>query len=242
VKQQATNIIPALSQCRKPQLQCSQAMPQGGAEESLSPMIELCIGRRDNAHIHRADTTTRGLHLSTFQSTQQLRLHSLWSFTNLVHEQGTAVGTLEVPGLLSVGTGVGTAPGTEQFRSRQLGGNRRHIDGQHIDILPQTTPMNRAGHQFLTTAGLAQQKNRRIAQGQLAYLRTQFLQDIAFTHKATKIRLDSVGLIQLQVQYNTPRQHQHQPLPYAMPGNAAGIRDPFPTQEKAAACGGYIEQ
>ena len=75
------------------------------------------------------------------------------------------MGPLEAPPVGALGAGESPPFVSEQFRFKQLGGNRRAVDRHKRAIAARAKGMQGARHQLLAGAGLAGNDHRRIGRG-----------------------------------------------------------------------------
>ena len=108
------------------------------------------------------------LQLLLLQDAQQLDLLRQRHAFDLVEEQGTAMGMLELADALALRAGEGTALMTEQLALEQLLGNRRAVQRHERLVGARPEVVQAAGNQFLAAAGLAtdQDVHRGRRQGQ----------------------------------------------------------------------------
>jgi hypothetical protein len=122
---------------------------------------EISVGRRDQAHVdasrgHAADA----LKLALLQRPEQLDLHFQGDLTDLVQEQGPAVGQLEAAGLAGDRAGEGAALVAEELRLDEIPGDGRAVDADERLVLAGGVVVDRRGHQLLTGARLAGDEHR----------------------------------------------------------------------------------
>src|SRR6185312_11921958 len=74
--------------------------------------------------------------------------------TNLIEEQRTAIGLLEAPATLSLGTGERALLVAEQLRFQQVSRNGGCVEGNEGFAGARTVVVQGAGHELLARAGL----------------------------------------------------------------------------------------
>ncbi len=90
-------------------------------------------------------------------------LHVQRHLANLVQEQRTAVGLLELARKATTAGACKSAVGiAEEFAGQQLTGKSAAVDGNERTVGAVTRPMKRPGKEFLPGSGFAKQQYRQI--------------------------------------------------------------------------------
>ena len=83
----------------------------------------------------------------------------MWDLTDLVEEQGAAIGELKAPDAIAVGAGERTLHVTEKLALEQLPRNRRAIHPDQRTLGARASRMNRPRHQLLADPGFAEDEH-----------------------------------------------------------------------------------
>src|SRR5580658_10520167 len=102
-----TNIRPALAKRRQVDLERIEAEKEIFAKQLVAHhLAEIAIGRTEHSNIDPEGLVLADLaNLTGFQKSQQLHLHALVELAHFVKEKRAAVGDLEEPLAMGVGTG-----------------------------------------------------------------------------------------------------------------------------------------
>jgi hypothetical protein len=136
------------------------------------------VGRHQDADVHRhRRLAAHPLHLAALHRPQQLGLQRQGSLTDLVEEEGAAVGDLEVTAAQPVGAGEGAALVAEELAFEQRLGDGGAVDGDEGPLGARSGGVDAARQPLLADAGLAEQHQGRAPLGELVRLRQQALHD-----------------------------------------------------------------
>src|SRR5690606_20385812 len=107
---------------------------------------EAPVGRGDDADIDRlGDAATESLELARLDHAQQLDLRVQRQLTDLVEEQGGAVGVLEAADMAVEGAGEAALLMPEQHRFDEIFGDRAAIDDMELLLAARGGGVDRLG-------------------------------------------------------------------------------------------------
>src|SRR6059036_175444 len=159
---QWSHVLAALAERRQAEHQALQAEVEVLAEPTLrDAALEGPIAGGDDPHVHRGGTCrpdpVEGLFL---KNAEELRLVVGPQLTDLVQEDRSAVGLLEIPPPLRDGTGEATPDVAEQLALEQLGRDGGHVDRDERRTGAGAQAVGRPREQLLACSGLARYQNR----------------------------------------------------------------------------------
>ncbi|MNH10705.1 hypothetical protein D3C79_701920 [compost metagenome] len=114
---QDQHVIAAFAQRRNRHRIDRQTMVQIGAEQAFANAVrQVAVGGGNDAHIHMQRLVRpQALDLAVLQGAQQFGLHAQGQLADFVEKQRAAIGRIETPGAVTVGTGEGTFDVAEQL-------------------------------------------------------------------------------------------------------------------------------
>ena len=146
-------------------------------------------GQNPNVDLFRS-RAAHGLEPFLLEDPQQPRLKLGRELTDLVEEQGSAVGEREPTLALARRAGEGALLVAEELALDQIRGNRGAIDGDERPILARRPGVNGAGHELLPGSGLTQNQDGGVGRRHLIH----FVQNRANGRTAPE---DLAGALQL---------------------------------------------
>ncbi|OPZ01793.1 MAG: hypothetical protein BWZ09_02644 [Alphaproteobacteria bacterium ADurb.BinA305] len=158
------NIHRSFAQRRHVQRYGRQAVVEILAEAPLTDLgLEIAVGRRNHTHVdrHRSRATERA-ELPFLQHAQQFHLEGRRGLADLVEEDRAAIGLLEAPGAVLVGTGEGAALVAEQFGLEQLVGQRTAVLDDEGLVGPPAAVVDGARHHLLAGSRFAADQYRQV--------------------------------------------------------------------------------
>ena len=150
-----------LAQRRQLESDDVEAVKQVFAETPLTHhLVEIQVGGGDDAHVGAAGhRVAHALVFLVLDEAQQLGLQGEREVTDLVEEQGAAIGLADPALGALAGAGEGALGMAEQLALHQLGGQRRAVDG-HAGALGAAAPaMDGARQLALAGAGLTENED-----------------------------------------------------------------------------------
>lgn len=118
--------------------------------------VEVAVGRGDNAHVHFSGArASHRAYLPLFNGPQQRRLQLRRRLTYLIQKKSAAIGCLEQPSLMGIGSCIGPSYVTEELAGDQVGGQSGAIDRDERAAGMVAESMQRPCHQLFTDTGLA---------------------------------------------------------------------------------------
>ena len=155
--------------------------------------LERNIGGGDDPHVHGDwPLAAERLHLSFLQRTQQLCLGRKGKVDNLIEEEASARGELELPGLSLMGTGERALLIAEELRLDQGVRDRAAVDGDKRILASGTELMDRPRDEFLAGAGLALDEDCERRVGHLPDLLDNLLHLSSRAHQPPQRALDDL--------------------------------------------------
>src|SRR5229473_3554630 len=117
--------------------------------------VEALVGGRHHAHVDGDDlATAHPLDLALLQEAQQLHLEGQAHLRDLVQEEGSAGGHLDLALALGVGPRERAPLVAEELTLEQRLGDRPAVDGHERPAAPRAMRVNGPGHQLLARAAL----------------------------------------------------------------------------------------
>src|SRR5262249_31302648 len=156
------NVVASLAQRRQAQHQALEPEVEILAKPSLGDAaLEIAIAGGDDPDVHRhrarrADLVERLL----LKHAQELALMIRSQLADLVEEQRSSIGLLEVAPTFTDRPGEAALDVTEELSLEELGRNGRHVDCDERLIAPRTQGVGRPGEQLLARARLAADEDR----------------------------------------------------------------------------------
>src|SRR5207244_4034184 len=159
---QWSHVLAPLAQRRQAEHQALKAEVEVLAEPTLrDAALEGPIAGGDDPHVHRGGTCrpdpVEGLFL---KNAEELRLVVGPQLTDLVQEDRSAVGLLEIPPPLRDGAGEATPDVAEQLALEQLGRDGGHVDRDERRTGAGAQAVGRPREQLLACSGFARYQNR----------------------------------------------------------------------------------
>src|SRR3989454_7524660 len=161
-------IVAPLPQGRQPEHDRAQAEEQIFPEASLAhPLREPLVGRRQNAHVHRARfRPSDPADLLVLQHAQQLSLETEGQVADLVQEERAGVRPLEQPGFGRMGVRERAALVTEHLRLYEVFRKGRAVDRHERGAAARSADVDRPREELLPGPRLPDDQSVRVAVGQ----------------------------------------------------------------------------
>ncbi len=137
----------------------------------------------DDSHVDRNGAIAADpLHLPLFQDAQEFGLHHERHVADLIEEERAFVRLLELSNVTGGGAGEAALLMAEQFRFNQFARHRCAVQCDKGTILARTSLMQRAGDQFLSRTGLAEDAHACLAGSDAVDLRHHTAHSLAGMH------------------------------------------------------------
>src|SRR4029077_16655510 len=165
IADQERNVFSAVTQGRDADREHVQAVEQVAAEFAAGDhLFQIAVGCCDQPGVYpprlRAAETFEFLLL---QRAQQLRLDIDWDIAHFVQEQRALIGQFHAPDFLTDRTGESAFFMTKQFAFEQTCWNGGAIQLYKRPLFAPAPVVDRAGNQFLSGSGFAEEQDGRIA-------------------------------------------------------------------------------
>ena len=159
---QQLDIVSAFTQGRQVDGEGRQTVVQVFTEAPLADHFrQILVGGGNDPHVHLARfVAAQRAHFAFLQYPQQLGLQRQGHVTDLVEEQGAAMGIVDQAAVIPVGAGEGALAIAEQFTFQQMLRQRRAVLHHKALAAPRSVVMDGPGHQLLAGAGLAGDHHR----------------------------------------------------------------------------------
>ena len=157
VLHQQRDVVQALAQGRQPDVDHVEPVVEVLTEgPRLDLTLQVAVGRRDQAHVHaQALDAAHALEALILEDTQQLDLHVLGQFADLVQEERAAVRQFEAAGLAGHRAGERALLVAEQLTFEERLRDGAAVDLQEGRALAVALLVQGAGDQLLARAALA---------------------------------------------------------------------------------------
>ncbi len=170
VVHQQRDVVDPLAERRNADREDVQAVEQVLAEAARrGQRFQVLVGRGDEPHVGvDRGVAAHAFELSFLQQPQQLRLRGGGHVADFVHEDGAAVGLLELADAAAVGAGERPALVAEKLALQERLGDRRAVDGQERGPAAAAVLVNGPGNHLLARAALAQDQHGDVLRGDSA--------------------------------------------------------------------------